>query len=96
MWVSHQRNLQKQESRFPNKKLWYLEVCCARPSMQGKGVGKCLMEWVVETVGDSACLLECTDKSNVEFYRRFGFETVDMVKLKDGDDVLNTWLMVRQ
>ena len=95
MFATHKRNFAKQSARFPNKRVWYLEVCCARKSVQGRGLGKRLMGWVVEEVGDSACLLECTDENNVAFYQRFGFEVAEVVELRDGRDAINIWLMVR-
>lgn len=91
----HDQNYAKQQARLPTKPIWYLEVCCARTSVQGTGIGKCLMQWVLKQTKDSACLLECTDEKNIAFYKQFGFSVAEVVEMRDGDDRLLTWLMIK-
>lgn len=81
--------------RALEKKAWYLEVCCVRPCMQGRGTARALMEWVLETVGEDACYLECTEESNVAFYRKFGFEVFETVRLSHRGDEVLLWMMLR-
>lgn len=44
------------------------------------------MQWLVNHIGGQSCILECTDEANVPFYKKFGFETVEVVSLQDQKD----------
>jgi ribosomal protein S18 acetylase RimI-like enzyme len=72
--------------------LWYLGV---DPSMQRRGVGRALMQRVLEDAADSdlQIYLETTKPENVGYYESFGFRTVGDARLVRGAHV---WFMQRR
>ena len=44
------------------------------------------MDWVVEQIRDTLCYLECTNSTNIPFYKKYGFELVEEIKLEDEKD----------
>ncbi|KAI5281870.1 hypothetical protein KEM54_003096 [Ascosphaera aggregata] len=98
MMTEHVAKVAKYGRQFAalNRKLWYLEACCVRPSMQGKGTARALMEWVLKQVGNDACYLECTDEANVTFYNKFGFELYETVRFTHKGDDIRLYMMIRQ
>lgn len=78
--------------------IWYLEAIAIDPAYQGQGVGKVLMNALLERIGADDCVLECTAESTIPFYERFGFRTVQVVELVDEVDAnrqTNLWVMKR-
>lgn len=69
--------------RQHNGKLWYLEIIGVHPDMQGKGVGRAVMEVVLRYANGQPIVLECTQEANVKFYNRFGFEVYEESELVD-------------
>jgi ribosomal protein S18 acetylase RimI-like enzyme len=63
--------------------LWYLEIIGVHPFLQGRGVGKAVMEAVLRCAGGEPVVLECTQEANVNFYKRFGFEVYSESELVD-------------
>ncbi|KAI5292094.1 hypothetical protein KEM52_006633 [Ascosphaera acerosa] len=98
MMTEHDAKAEKYAMQFAaiNRPLWYLEVCCVRPSMQGKGAAKAIMQWAMEQVGSDACYLECTDEKNVPFYEKFGFKLYETVRLTLRGDEVKLFMMIRQ
>lgn len=94
MFESHERQRQVLRQKF-GKRLWYVEVIAVNPACQGRGLGSKMMEAVLRWIQDEPVFLECTDKSNVGFYEKFGFRVVDEAELRDGDDVTKSWIMIR-
>lgn len=77
-----------------NGKMTYLEVIAVMPFLQGKGLGKVLMDKVLELAGDEPIFLECTDTKNIQFYTKFGFKIMNQETLDDNETVIT--FMLRQ
>lgn len=75
--------------------MWYLEVVAVHPSLQSRGIGRGVMTFILEHVGDQPVYLECTRRENIGFYENFGFQVVDEVELLDEEQSLKFWAMVR-
>ena len=79
--------------------LWYLEVVAVHPSLQGYGLGGEAMRCVLEQVKGDPVVLECTERSNVRFYEKLGFECVEEVVLHDSStdtvEECRMWVMLR-
>lgn len=98
MSETHDHNLNLWTKKFPPRTLWYLEVIVSDPDARGCGVGGALMRWTLEQLGDMPCFLECTDKSNVQFYERYGFSlvgTTELVDAKDERGTVSLYWMIR-
>jgi ribosomal protein S18 acetylase RimI-like enzyme len=95
---AHDATLRRISSQHAN--IWYLEVVAVHPSLQGRGMGGAAMRSVFEHVGGDPIVLECTERSNVRFYEKLGFECVEEVVLIDssGNDVdeeeCRMWVML--
>ena len=57
---------------------WYLSIVGVRPSAQGQGIGRRLLEPTLAEADDAGaeCYLETFDRRNAGFYQRLGFSTV--------------------
>lgn len=94
MFESHEQQNRALRQRF-GKRLWYIEVIAVNPEQQGRGLGSKIMRTVLQRTKNDPVFLECTDESNVGFYEKFGFRTVNEAVLRDGDDVTKSWVMVK-
>ncbi|EMT67360.1 hypothetical protein FOC4_g10005449 [Fusarium odoratissimum] len=88
MMESHNDFEERIKKKYPPNSLYYLEIAAVRPDTQGMGVGKTIMQWVVQKIGDYPCYIECTDRNNVAFYVKYGFEVVEEKKLVDEEDTM--------
>ncbi|KAI7767388.1 hypothetical protein LZL87_010716 [Fusarium oxysporum] len=88
MMESHNDFEERIKKKYPPNSLYYLEIAAVRPDTQGMGVGKAIMQWVVQKIGDYPCYIECTDKNNVAFYVKYGFEVVEEKELVDREDTM--------
>ncbi|KAF5675082.1 hypothetical protein FCIRC_7555 [Fusarium circinatum] len=88
MMESHNDFEERIKKNYPPNSLYYLEIAAVRPDTQGMGVGRMIMQWVVQELGDYPCYIECTDKSNVAFYVKYGFELVEEAELVDEEDAM--------
>ena len=63
----------------PPDRHWYLETMGVAPSAQRLGIGSRLLVPVLELADRDRhdCYLETSDRANVRFYQRHGFEVVD-------------------
>nr|MDO8085880.1 GNAT family N-acetyltransferase [Candidatus Sigynarchaeum springense] len=57
----------------------YLFLLATEPTSQRSGHASALMHGFIERLGESGthCYLETSDKENVGFYKRFGFDLID-------------------
>ena len=80
----------------PTEPHYYLFAIGTRPSYQGKGIGGKLMEAGLEQANAKGmpAYLESSKKSNIPFYRKFGFEVIEEVIPAKGCPPL--WLMWRE
>ncbi len=69
----------KLHHRYAPASHWYLWVIGVDPQRQGRGIGGRLIESVLAraSANGTACYLETGTESNVRFYERHGFQTVD-------------------
>jgi GNAT superfamily N-acetyltransferase len=58
---------------------WYLSIVGVRPSAQGQGIGRRLMEPTIAEADQAgvACYLETFDSRNPRFYQRLGFSALE-------------------
>jgi ribosomal protein S18 acetylase RimI-like enzyme len=79
----------------PKEPHWYLETLAVRPDRQRQGVGSFLISSTLERADRDALpvYLETTKDVNVVYYRRFGFEVVE--ELKVGGGAPPVWTMLR-
>lgn len=75
---------------------WYLSPIGVAPDHQGKGLGSLLIRSMLSRIDDEKlpCLLETQNPTNVEIYKRFGFEVVANETIPETD--IPHWVMVRQ
>ena len=85
------RGVENHHPRWPH---WYLGVLGTDPPMQGRGLGSGVMEPVLSRCDRDGigAYLESSKESNVPYYRRHGFEVVEVVTLPKGPRL---WLMWR-
>lgn len=81
------------EGVHPREPHYYLEVLGTDPVQQGRGHGAAIMEYVLtradaESVG---AYLESSKDSNVPYYRRFGFEVVNEIRIPNGPTIWPMW-----
>lgn len=99
MMEAHDTGLEELRRQLQPRKAWYIEVIAVRPSSHGRGLGGKMLRGIIELAGDAPIVLECTEKSTIGFYRRYGFEVVKDMVLKDAarpeHDTTCYW-MVRQ
>lgn len=91
----HDEALQRIKDGYKLRRMWYLEIVALHPSLQNRGLGRRVMESVVEFVGDEPIALECTAEENVRFYEKLGFATSEVAELSDEKGSVRLWFMVR-
>ncbi|PIG89344.1 GNAT family N-acetyltransferase [Aspergillus arachidicola] len=93
---AHDRALKMITTRYNVKDPWYLEVVAVHPSLQGRGLGKVMMERILDYVGHAPVVLECTAERNVGFYTTLGFQVIEKVELADSGEAVSCWFMLRR
>ena len=74
---------------------WYVMVVGVAPEKQGKGIGRALLQPIIERADTAGqpCYLETAQPANVGLYERLGFRrVVDMVEPQSG---LRLWTFRR-
>lgn len=79
----------------PAEEHWYLQTLGVEPSRQGEGIGRLLMEPILEQADAEGrpCYLETSTLPNVAWYRRAGFDVVDELRPPGGAPLM--WTMWR-
>jgi GNAT superfamily N-acetyltransferase len=74
---------------------WYLAVIGVDPAMQGRGIGKSLIEPIVKKADGAGlpCYLETAQPKNVPFYQHLGFDVI--VDTIDPVSGLQLWTFLR-
>ncbi|KAH8435269.1 GNAT family N-acetyltransferase [Aspergillus melleus] len=96
MLRSHNRALDNVRKKYQIDNLWYLEVVAVHPSLQGRGLGSRVMNWVKEYTDNQPIVLECTAERNVKFYESLGFRVVEEIELADNGETVRYWVMLKQ
>jgi GNAT superfamily N-acetyltransferase len=80
------------ETYHRSRRNWYLVVLSVRPEVQRRGLGRRLVEPILERADRDRvpCRLETSDPANVAYYQRFGFELLhpSVIVLPDGPPLL--------
>ncbi|MEU4313499.1 GNAT family N-acetyltransferase [Nocardia sp. NPDC024068] len=79
----------------PDEPHWYLAVLGTDPSVRGAGYGQALLRSRLDRCDRDGvpAYLESSNKSNVPYYERFGFEVTATISVPDGGPDL--WAMWR-
>lgn len=90
------RVMQVLEDAHPTEPHWYLEVLGTHPDRQGKGLGRAVVEPVLEMCDRDGlpAYLESSKESNIPYYERFGFKVTGTLDMPDGGPRL--WPMWRE
>ncbi|KAJ5610576.1 hypothetical protein N7510_007295 [Penicillium lagena] len=92
---AHEASLLSLQTKYPRRRLWYLEVVAVHPALQSRGLGGGVMKWILEHVEHDPVYLECTRQENIKFYEGFGFRVAEEVELTDDEAKLKYWVMIR-
>lgn len=78
----------------PREPHWYLQTLAVEPSSQRRGIGTALIEPGLERADADrvGAYLETQRRSNIPYYRRFGFKLRGEISLEDSPPL---WLMWR-
>jgi len=70
----------------PHEPHWYLDLVGTRPDRQGKGIGATLLRPVLDRCDEQGLPIwtYSSNRQNLAFYHRLGFEVLDEVVLIDG------------
>ena len=83
------------DARHPHEPHWYLAILGTDPDHQRRGHGDTLVRPMTDRADQQGvgCYLESSKESNVPYYRRFGFEVVDVLHLAKGNgpDLFLMW-----
>jgi ribosomal protein S18 acetylase RimI-like enzyme len=82
-------------ARHPHEEHWYLAMLATDPGHQGRGIGTALLEPVLARADEVGVptYLETQKESNIAYYRRFGFDVLDMFTVDSSPPL---WQMQRQ
>jgi ribosomal protein S18 acetylase RimI-like enzyme len=70
----------------PRKKNYYLQFVGVDPKHRGKGTGAALIKPVLDICDNEKCgaYLENSKETNIDFYRRFGFDIIGKITMGKG------------
>ncbi|NPE06804.1 MAG: GNAT family N-acetyltransferase [Asgard group archaeon] len=82
-------------NKYGNFKHWYLSPIGVAPEHQGKGFGSLLLRTMLNRIDIEKLpsLLETQNPTNVEIYKRFGYEVVTKEKIPNTE--IPHWVMIR-
>lgn len=98
IWKDSQASAQS-EIWNDDRGYYFLNIVTVLPEAQGKGVGRALMEEVLEIADEKnmKCYLESSRREpNVPIYEKFGFELVKSMWCDDEGDKIELFCMVRE
>lgn len=74
------------DAMHPAEPHWYLDLVGTRPEQQGKGIGEALLRPVLDRCDEQGLPVwtYSSNRQNLAFYHRLGFEVVDEVVLVEG------------
>jgi GNAT superfamily N-acetyltransferase len=87
------RGLETIERAHPRGPHWYLAMLGTDPVHQGKGVGRALLEPILDRCDAEGlgAYLESSKERNVPYYQRFGFTVTGQLDLPDGPPLWPMW-----
>jgi len=88
--------LDKLGKNHPAEKYYYLQFIGVDPGNRGRGAGTALMQPILETCDREKCgaFLQNSKESNIDFYKRFGFDVIGKIIPAKGAPPL--WRMWRK
>lgn len=97
--VTHEKLLHSLQQKY-EQRLWYLEVIAVHPSLQSRGIGRKVMQCILEYAKGEPIYLECTQEGNLGFYKKLGFSVIEEIVLSDDDcndedATVKYWAMIR-
>ena len=95
-FLSNLKVLLTVEQHHPHEPHYYLEFLGVHPAAQGSGLGRALIEPMLELAdreGVGLCL-ENSKEKNLAFYGRYGFQPLEELQLP-GRNAPTIWLMWR-
>lgn len=97
--VTHEKLLHSLQQKY-EQRLWYLEVIAVHPSLQSRGIGRKVMQCILEHAKGEPIYLECTQEENLGFYKKLGFSVIEEIVLSDDDcndedATVKYWAMIR-
>jgi GNAT superfamily N-acetyltransferase len=102
-WIWKEQQAKAQEALWTSDKGYYFcNIVTVLPDAQGKGVGRALMEEVLDQADKEGilCYLESSRMvPNVAIYEKFGFKLVKEMECKEGegeDGKINLFCMMRE
>lgn len=99
-WIWKQKQAEAQKEIWTNDKgYWFCNIVTVLPEAQGKGVGRALVEEVLEKCDKEAidAYLESSRRvPNVAIYEKFGFDLVKEMECDDNGDAITLFCMVRK
>lgn len=102
-WIWKERQAEAQAELWTQPEGYYFcNIVTVLPEAQGKGVGRALMEEVVQQADKEGvwCYLESSRREpNVAIYEKFGFKLAKEMECKDGEgenSAINLFCMLRE
>jgi GNAT superfamily N-acetyltransferase len=102
-WIWKERQAEAQAELWTEPKGYYFcNIVTVLPEAQGKGVGRALMEEVVQQADKEGvwCYLESSRREpNVAIYEKFGFKLAKEMECKDGEgenSTISLFCMLRE
>ncbi|MFD9962737.1 GNAT family N-acetyltransferase [Amycolatopsis sp. NPDC058986] len=79
----------------PEEPVWFLATVGVHPGHQGRGLGRAIVEPGLAAADSAgvAAFLETSERANIAFYRKLGFEVTAEVELPDSGPT--TWALRR-
>jgi GNAT superfamily N-acetyltransferase len=84
--------------KHPRQPHWYLSLLGTDPSAREQGLGSAMLEPVLERCDAErvGAYLESSKPRNLDFYARFGFETIDELQMPFGPKLWPMWRAPRR
>lgn len=84
------------ERRAPPDEHFYIPLLATSPDMRGQGIGSSLLQRALglSDAAKSPTYLENTSEANIDFYRHFGFEVLEVFDIARKAPPM--WLMIRK
>lgn len=87
------KGIERMERAHPREPHWYLAVLGTDPARRGTGVGRALVEPILDRCDAQGlgAYLESSKEQNIPFYERFGFTVTGRIDLPDGPPLWPMW-----
>jgi GNAT superfamily N-acetyltransferase len=85
--------LSRMEQAHPREPHWYLGVVGTDPAAQGKGLGRALIDPILQRCDEAGlgAYLESSKERNIPYYNRFGFTVTGEIAFPGGPTLWPMW-----